>query len=183
MISFINVRNLKINKHSSTEFVIIKIYFSKQKNDVSTKTKIIREIHLINHLKINMLLNNDIIKSKRMIFDSSNNVVHIDNCDVSIFLNIKTFRIVIHTSIHARKTMIISSRSEIVVSIHYIIISIDRDFFFESKKMNFSFYVHLINSTFKNILIRNDDDKIVQIFRNCRLNRIIELNFANVFVI
>ena len=183
MISFINIRELKINKHSSTEYAIIEIYFSRQKNDVSTKTKIIREIHLINHLKINMLLSNDIIESERMIFDSSNSVVHIDSCDVSISLDIKTSRIVVHTSIHARKTMIISSRSEIVVSIHYIIISIDRDFFFESKEMNFSFYAHLINSTFKNILIRNDDDKIVQIFRNCRLNRMIELNFANVFLI
>ena len=139
MISFINVRELKINKHFSTEYVIIKIYFSKQKNNVSTKTKITREIHLISYLKINMLLSNDIIESKRIIFDSSNNVVHIDNCDVSIFLNIKTSRIVVHTSIHARKTMIISSRSEIVVSIHYIIISTDRDFFSSRKKWIFRF--------------------------------------------
>ena len=47
--------------------------------------------------------------------------------------------------------------------------------------MNFSFYVHLINAEFKIILIKNDDDKIIQIFRNCRLKRMIELNFANVF--
>ena len=108
-----------------------------------------------------MLLNNDIIDSKRISFDFFNNVAHIDNCNVSIFLNIKTFKIVVHISIHVRKTMIISSRNEIVVSIHYIIISIDRDFFFESKKMNLSFYVHLTNAEFKNILIRNDDDKII----------------------
>ena len=108
-----------------------------------------------------MLLNNNIIDSKRIVFNSIENAAHIENCDVSIHLNIKTLKNVIHTSMHVRKIMIIALHNEIVVSIYYIIISANRDFLFELKEIKFSFYVHLINVDLKNILIKNDDDKII----------------------
>ena len=38
-----------------------------------------------------------------------------------------------------------------------------------------------MNVNFKNIFVKNDNDKIVQISRNCRVKRIIELDFSNVF--
>lgn len=142
---------------------------------------ITREIHLINDVKANILLNNDIIELKRIILNTFSNVVHIKSCVIIIFLNIKTSRNVVYTSIHARKIIIVLSRNETTMSIHYIIISIDRDFLFESNDLNLSLYAHLINVFIKNILVRNDDDKSIQIFRNNRFKKMTKLNFSSIF--
>ena len=46
-----------------------------------------------------------------------------------------------------------------------------------------SFYIYLTNVEFKNIVVKNDNDKFVYILRNCRVKRMIELNFSNVYMI
>ena len=145
------------------------------------KIKIVKKIHLINELKINIFIDNDFIESKKIKIDVINNFVYIDNCEIIIFLNVKTFRKVVHISIHVRKTIIVSSRFETTMIVHYNIISKNKKKFFESKILNFSLYAHLINVNCKNILVRNDNNKTIQISRNCRVNRLIEIDFLNVF--
>jgi hypothetical protein len=144
---------------------------------------ITREIHLIDNLKINMFIENDFMKSKKIDINMTKKIVYIDNCDVIVILNVKIFRIIVHTSIHARKIIIVFSHIEIVLSIHFIIIFANRNFLFESKILNLSLYVHLTNVEFKNIIVKNDNDKFVYISRNCRVKRMIELNFSNAYMI
>ena len=120
---------------------------------------------------------------KKIKIDVANNFVYIDNCEITIFLNVKTSRKIVHTSIHARKTTIVSSRFEMTIIVHYTTISKNRDFLFESKTLNLFFYVYLVNINCKSILVRNDNNKTIQISRNYRVNRMIEIDFSNVFQI
>ena len=183
MTFLISIRNLNTTKYFSIDYVIVFIYFNDEKNDKLIKTKIVKKIHLINELKINMLIDNDFIESKKIKIDVINNFVYIDNCEIIIFLNVKTSRKIVHISIHVRKTIIVSSRFEITIIVHYNIISKNRDFLFESKILNFFLYAYLVNNNCKNILVRNDNNKTIQISRNCRVNRLIEIDFFNVFQI
>ena len=110
--------------------------------------------------------------------------IHIENCDVIIVLNVKISRIVVQTSIYTRKITFVLSYIEIALSIHFNdVVSNNRNFLFEFDNLNLSLYVHLINANLKNIFVKNDNDKMIQISRNNRVNRIIKLNFSNVFQI
>ena len=183
MTTSISIRDFDTTQHWFSDYVIIFIYFSNKKNEIIVKVMITREIHLIDNLKINMLIENDFMKSKKIDINVTKEIVYIDNCDVIVALNVKIFRIIVHTSIHARKTIIVFSHIEIVLSIHFTTIFANRDFLFESKNFNLSFYIHLTNVEFKNIVVKNDNDKFVHISRNCRVKRIIELDFSNAYMI
>ena len=183
MITFISIRDLDVDKHITTEYVILFMYFFDKKNDVIIKAKIIKKIHLIDNFKINMLLSNDVIESKKIDVNISNKSIYIDNCEIIINFEIRTSRIIVQISIHARKITMIFSHNELIFSMHYIIVSFDRNYLFESNEFNLSFYVHLINFNFKHIVVRNENNHAIHISRNCRVDHMIEINFINVFQI
>ena len=62
--------------------IFIKIYF-------------LREIHIVDDLKINILINNDIIKSKSINIITNKRIVIIENCEIIILIKIKIFEIII----------------------------------------------------------------------------------------
>ena len=182
MTFFIFVRDVDSKKHFSNKYVIIFMYFFEiNKNDKSIKIIIIKKVHLINNLKINMLLNIDFINSKKIDINIFNKIVHIDNCEIIVFLKIRIFKVIVQTSIHVTKITYVFFRSKIFLSIHHIKVSFNRDFFFELNEFNVFLYVHLMNLKFKHILIKNDSNNIVYIFKNCRMKRLTKLNFFNVF--
>ena len=183
MITFIFVRELDVDKHMTTEYVILFMYFFDQKNDNLVRAKIIREIHLIDNLKTNMLLRNDVIDSKKIDVNILNKSTYIDSCEIIVNLEVRTFKISIQTSVHARKITIISSHNELMLSMHYTTMSFDRNYFFESNEFNLSLYVHLIDFTFKHIVVRNESNQTMHIFRNCRIDHMIEIDFVNAFQI
>ena len=130
MTSFIFVRDVDLKKHFSNKYAIIFMYFFEiNKNDNSIKIIIIKKIYLINNLKVNMLLNIDFINSKKIDINIFNKIAHIDNCEIIAFLKVRTFKIIVQTSIHVTKTIYVFSRSKIFLSIHHIEISFNRDFF------------------------------------------------------
>ena len=117
-------------------------YFEINKNDKSIKIIIIKKIHLINNLKVNMLLNIDFIDSKKIDINIFNKIVHIDNCEIIVFLKIRIFKIIVQTSIHVTKTTYVFFSIKFFLSIHHIVMSINRDFF--SNQTNSMFFCTLI---------------------------------------
>ena len=148
MIISILIRDLNISKYMFDEYVIMNIHFSEiNKNKNSVMIKIIRETHLIDNLKVNIIIKNNCIESKEIAVNNVKKTVYIDSCDVIVVADIKISRIIIQTSVYSRKTVVISSQFEIIISIHYIIISDNRDFLFESiDQLNLILYAHLIDA-------------------------------------
>ena len=158
MIIFIFVRDLDVDKHMIAKYVILFIYFFDQKNNNSIKIKIIKEIHLIDNLKTNMLFENDVIEFKKIDVNIFKKTIYIENCEIIVNLKIRTFKIIVQISIHVRKITIIFFRFELIFSIHYTTVLFDRDYFFESNELKFSFCVHLINFNIKQIIVRNENN-------------------------
>ena len=65
MTSSFKMRDLDIRRHETWKYVIANIYLFDMKNDKTIISIFRRELHLIDDLKINMLINNDIMKSKK----------------------------------------------------------------------------------------------------------------------
>lgn len=83
MILSIIVRNLNDIKHRIDEYIIAFMYFSKIKNEKSIFAKIAREIHLIDNLKTNMLIENDLINLEKIVIDVISKFAHIENSKVA----------------------------------------------------------------------------------------------------
>ena len=183
MIIFITVRELNTDKHFTDKYVIVFMYFlEKNKNDTTIKAKIIRKIHLINDLKTNMLLKNDILDSKKFDIFTSTSSTYIESCEITISIFIKNRFMSRSAFVHFTKTRIISSRIEISILIHKISLS-ERDYLFEPAEANFFMYSHIIDIITNVILMRNDNAILIKIFRNLRLNKLIELKHSNALMI
>ena len=67
MIFSLRVRKVKLIKHEINEYVIVLIYLlSMNFAEVNVIAFIIKELHLINELKVKMLINNDILSLKEI---------------------------------------------------------------------------------------------------------------------
>ena len=181
MIFSLQIRDLSTNRHQIWKYVVCDIYLSKSKNDKNVISLIQREVHLVNNFKINMLIDNDIIESEQFIIDMKIKQTIIENIDVSISIEVKSTKTSLQRVIHLKKTAIISSHIEMIISVHNVNLFVFRDFLFESKNTKLIMYVHLIDVSITAILIRNDKNVSVKISRNYRLDRVFELDFSNVF--
>ena len=129
-----------------------------------------------------MLLNNDIIESKQIVFDVTKKSVLIDSIDVFIILNVRSSKTIVQRLIHLRKTIVVSSHAELTISIHNVNLSKNRNFLFESDDdIELNIYVYMINAIITIILIRNDKNVSIKISKNYRFEHVIEIDFFNVF--
>ena len=170
IITSITIRDLEAEKHETNKYAIVSMYFEgTDAFDIVVKAILIRKIHLIKNLKVNLLIKNDIFESKFIDIFIFINTAYIDNCDdtISITINVKSRSR--HMLIHALKTTTIFVEIECVLQIHNTVLS-ERNYLFEAiTKVNFFIYAHMINSQIKFILIRNKDKSILRISRNFRL--------------
>ena len=182
MITSISVKELDTIKHSTNKYAILSMCFLKiNSDDILIKTIIIREIHLVNDLKTNLLINNDIFDSEKVdIFNSTKSII-IDSYGIIISI---TIRIEIESqikSIHAVKAFTIFFKFECLISIHHISFLFDKDFFFELVETGLIIYAHLVNLKTFFILILNNRDQSMKIIRNFRIKTIKEFDSLNVY--
>ena len=143
-------------------------------------------MHLIKKLKINIFIDINVIISKSIIIDLIKKKIVIQNCDIIVFLEIRfRFNHVQQRFIHVKKIITLFSRNQLIIFVHYFVddLSNNRNFLFESKNTNIILYTHVIDVFIKVVLVINDTNKIVRIFRNCRLSKLIELDFSHVFYV
>ena len=90
---FITVQDLDAQKHNIDKYAIAFMYFADTDDKKrKVKTLITKKIYLIDNLKTNMLINNDILRFKFIdisIFTKSTNV---DSCKVIVFIKLKHFQ-------------------------------------------------------------------------------------------
>lgn len=185
MIVSITIRDINTNKHYSNEYAVAIVYFrgiDETKQEV--RADFIKKIHLINELKAKILIETDILISKKFILNFKNNTIVIENCQMTIFITIKRkANAKIDRIVNFKKIILIFSHTMLSIKIHHLNISTKKIFLFESNDVNFSMYVHMIDSRIAIIMIRNEKNISIRIPRNFRLKRTIELNYSNAFQI
>ena len=135
-------------------------------------------------MKINILFDNDITNVEKFIIDMIKKRVIINNIEIFVELNIRSFKVTIQRLIHLRKIIVISLYTKMIISIYNVILSNNRDFLFElNDDIKLSMYVYFVDTFTIFIIIRNEQNVLIQISRNYRLNQISKLNFSNVFYI
>ena len=154
MTIFFIIRDLDINKHQINKYALIFIYIkNKDEKEKTTRACLRRKIYIIDDLKANMFIDNDVMKSKNINVSLNKEIAYIENCKIIVLMKIKSFEISIIKSVHLRKITIIFPHLKISVKLYHLIIFGFRDFLFEFNDIDLLIiYVHLINAFTNEIL-------------------------------
>ena len=178
---------LKINDIEFTTIIInecisIDFFISSEVNDKLATACFIRYVYLMNDLKINILLDNDILKSKNIVFHVKKEKLIINNCE-NFFasLNVVTKNDVrVKRTIRTQIDVIIFAHSCSAISIKLREFKLsNRDMLFNSshiKRLNKKnkVFAHLVNFNFFFVQVKNIIDQSIMITRNERLNTLNE---------
>lgn len=149
-----------------------------------------REIHLINDLKIKMLIDIDIMRSKRIQLNLNSRIMQIESCQnlvaaIDIFArsNANVKRVV-----RSRDRIVILSHTLYEISIKLKKLFNDRYFMFESDykqnlKIKDDVYAHIVNAQLFFIQVRNNINRSVVVQRHVRLDIIVEYDEEDCFLI
>jgi hypothetical protein len=169
--SSLTIRDIEANIHEIKKYVNFSIYFSSRNNSIKM-IEIHRKMHLVKELKTNMLIKNDILKSKKFIIDVQEKKTTIRSCQ----------NLIIDVKIHQRESFVrrnvvnqfaIVISSESFVKILYKIKDLfsNRDFLFESfSEVSIFIYAHVIDTRTIEIIVRNESAKSMKISRNFKLD-------------
>ena len=170
------------NKHEITQYVTLFIFVSNiDKNDKIVIKKITREAHIIDDLKIKMLIDINIMRLKKIDVFISFDQVFIDNCQLTTLIKLQTSqKRRIKQIIQIDKVIVISFHSQFVVSIRRFnkLSLLDRDFLFELIHChNVFLYAHIVDAFVDVVLTRNEIDKLVILSRKYWFDTLNELSY------
>ena len=185
MASPLKVRGVGTNKYETDEFAILPIYLpGKDKDGQDILACLTAEFHLVDNLRAQMLIGNDIIGPQGIIIDVSNQFATIFQCEsIQVPIEPRQRSQFVRRNIHAQEAMVVPPHSEVLVPVKIPQdIPTDRDFIFEPKpQKSMSMYAYLVDSTFSSVLVKNSTDKSVQIPRKSKLGAIQEMAYENCF--
>ena len=182
MASPLQVRGLGTNRHESWEYAICDIHMPGTKDGQKVTSLFRREVHLVDNLKANMLLGNDIIGPEGFAIDMAKRHAVISSTGITIPLEVRSPKLAIQRPVHLKKTTVIPPHAEMAVAVHHAGLPATRDFLFEpDDSLNFTLYAHLVDASTKSIIVRNDREFPVMIPRNFRLGRVSEIDFPSGF--
>ena len=174
----ISIRGLRFKIHHFDEYAI-HIFYIKDVLFDNTRVfaQITREIHIVDDLKANMLIEADILTSKRIIINFITQFIKIDSYrDIVVSMNSRIRFESIKRTIKSLNKIILSPRITMLMSITYADdkLSEDRDLLFEpqcalSLDLAGEVYIHMIDISFHAVQIRNDIDQTIVISRKARL--------------
>ena len=183
--SSISMRNIDNIMHHIFDYVVLTLYFDDQlvdKNVAIDKFQI--EIHLIDDLKINIFIDNDVFIVQQIKLNLAQQIVQLNSYQNFIaFINVLIKqKIEIKRIIRVKNIVIVSIKVTINVSMSYNEnLSADRDFLFESQCAKYlddddDVLIHIIDAEFHHVMIRNIINHVVQLFKRIRFDSIIEFN-------
>ena len=101
------MKNIEIVKYIIDDYLLLFMYVKKQIDDQFVVVHFRREIHVINNLKIKLLLKINVINSKRIMIDLNQRQLFIKNCQN---LTIK-LKIIVKNNVKIRRVIKIKKKT------------------------------------------------------------------------
>ena len=116
-ISNIKIRNIDSKIHNNSEYVILDFYFKKKCHEENVIIYVKTKFHLVNDLKIKILINMNVMNSEQMIFNFDSNSLMISICQkMKIFIFFHRKENLIDKTIRTTSQIIISINKIMTVS-------------------------------------------------------------------
>lgn len=179
-----DVNNKLIN---TNEFAIVSIHLNELANEKLAIAVLIIEVHLVNQLNVKMLVETNVISSKRIILNLHHQWMIIKSCqDLMININSK-----VHLHSNTRRIIqaqkLINLSSELTTSVFVFFnersLSDDWDFLFESQysqnlRHDDNIFAHIVNVKLFFIQIQNATKSLITLSRKIKLDFVIKYNIT-----
>ena len=190
MASPIPVRGVGKRIHHTDQFVVVEIYIHGTLPSGATATaKVQREIHVVEDLKVNVLVGIDILAPERMLVDLDARTVTIRTCGglVAPITVVTRHNPITRRVVRARARTVVPPFSYLQIPVKIKDLPDDRDFIFEPEYDHDlgekgGLYSHVVDAALSFVQLRNDTDQPVTIQRHARLGRVTEFNEDGCFL-
>ena len=183
--SSISMRNIDNIMHHISDYVVLTLYLDDQLIDkIAIIDKFQIEVHLVDDLKINILIDNDTLIAQQIKLNLAQQTVQLDSCqNLVAFINVLTKqKVEVKRIIRVKSIVIISIKIIINVSMSYNDdLLIDRDFLFESQCAKYlsdddDVFAHIVDVELDHVIIKNTINYVVQLSKRARLDSVVEFN-------
>ena len=188
LIASLSIRNIDNTIHNFNDFIVIDLFMNDHVNNVDIKQSIIdkfsAEIHIIDDLKANLFIENDVLNAQKTTINLKKQTTILINCrHFVMFIDIVTKKDVDQKRIVKSKTNFsISTKTIVKVSVFYHdSLSNDRDFLFESQcsqslNQNDEVFAHVVDVFMNHVMMRNIIEHFVTFRKRARLNTLMNYN-------
>ena len=181
----LKVRGIGASKHKSSEFAALSLYFL-AKNAVGdlVYAALWYEIHLVEGLRANFLVGNNIMSPKAIVINLGKKTAIIGTCGVSIDVNASQRGQFLARKLLTNQDSVIPPCSKAMISLEKLPLPDNRDFFFHpAPQADLTLYSHIMDyETFK-ILVKNASDLPLCVPRRYKLGHLLDITYNNCFLI
>ena len=181
----IKFRGIDASKHESSEFTALSLYFP-GKNAVGdlVYAALRCEIHLMEGLRTNLLVGNDIMSLEAMVINLEKKTAIIGTCGISIDENARQRGQFLTKKLLTNQDSVISPRSEAIISLKNLPLPDDQDFLFHpAPQANLTLYSHIMNYEISKIIVKNASDLLFCVPRRHKLGHLLDMTYDNCFFI
>lgn len=181
----LKVRGIGASKHESSEFAALSLYFPSKNSVGDLVYPAIRcEIHLVESLRANILVGNDIMSSEAMVINLGKKTAIIGTCGVSIDVNATQRGQFLTRKLLTNQDSVIPPRSKAMISLEKLPLPDDRAFlFYPVPQANLTLYSHIMDYETSKILVKNASDLPLRIPRRHKLGHLLDMTYDNCFLI
>ena len=179
----LNVRGIGTSRHQTDEYITHPLYFPAQDEaGQSIIACIRREMHIVNCLRVHLLMGNDIIGAEGMILDIAGGKAHLPGCGATIKVTARNRGQFIKKILYSDSHVTIPPRTQMVIPIRNLNLPDNRDFIFEpTTHAKLTMYVHLVDQDTTGILAQNESSLPISIPKRMKLGGLCEIPFDNCF--
>ena len=184
MSTLTNIRGIGTSKHESAQFAALSLYFPGEDQAGQQVYASIRcELHLVDGLRANILVGNNILSPEGFAININKNRALIRSCGVTIPINAKQRGQFFRRKLLASDENVVPPRSETMIPLAPVSLPDDRDFlFYPTTQSNLTLYVHIVDHMTTKIIVSNTSDCPLRIPRHQKLGHIIDICYENCFL-
>ena len=179
----LKVRGIGASKHESGHFALTTLYIpGTDEKGREVYASITCELHLVDGLKANMLVGNDVLCTEGFAVNLYNSSALIHSCGVRIDINARQHSEFLRHRALAIVLTIIPPHSEALVAFQRIKLPDSRDFLFSrAPQHHLTLYSHLLDHNSTKVLVRNEAGRAIKIPLHHRLGYVTELPYESCF--
>ena len=193
IIDVVKIQDIEDKKHLSFKYITFNLYI--EEHDVVNQSAIAhiqQKTHIVNNLRVKILIDSDVISSKNMIINMLTKKLFIESCEIIFLLICTSFKTHVNRTVKAQYVVIISAYSVIAISfkINDTKLSHKRDYSF---RLNATYVVnlkheeeimtHILNVNIIIVHVRNATDKSITLFKHTKLKHIIDFDEKDCYYI
>ena len=184
MSTSLKVRGIGASKHKSGEFAAFSLYFP-GKNNIGqlVYASLTCEIHLVEDLRANLLIGNDIMSPEGFIINVKGKKALIDSCEVTIPIDVRQHGQFLAKKLLTNQEIVVSPNSKVMISLLLLPLPDDHDFLFHlATQPSLTLFTYIVDYRTLKVFVKNASNESLHIPRHHKLGHLIDIAYDNCFL-